>query len=52
MLYAVSYGRLSPWRLGKAKDGGRQYLKNFFVGANDFAAIEKGVLAALNITPK
>jgi uncharacterized protein YifN (PemK superfamily) len=51
LLYAVSYQRLFPWRLGKTAQG-REYLRNFFVDEDDFTAIQEGILAALNIVAK
>lgn len=48
MIYAVSFARLSQWRIGKKPDGKRAYLTNFLISDADFAAIKAGVLKALN----
>lgn len=51
MIYAVSLDRLFLLRHGRKPDGRRRYLVNYRVSAEDFAAIQAGVLKALNIEP-
>lgn len=50
IIHAVSYDRLSAWRLGgRDSNGKRKYLHNFFVSDEDFRAIQAGVSAALKL---
>jgi mRNA interferase MazF len=50
MIYTLSIGRLSPWKIGKdPQTGKRKYLNNFFVSVDDFSAIHACVLKAMNI---
>jgi uncharacterized protein YifN (PemK superfamily) len=51
MIYAVSLDRLFLLRHGWKPDGKRRYLTNYRVTDEDFAAIQAGVLKALNIEP-
>ena len=52
MLYAVTYERLSLWKLGKEPNGKRRYLTNYLIAELDFERIQVGILAALNIRLK
>jgi uncharacterized protein YifN (PemK superfamily) len=52
MIYALSVGRLHPWKIAKDRNTGkRKYLYNHFLSRADFAAVQAGVLSALGIEP-